>query len=110
MYTVSLLFLRFSVSSIHVLAQRFGCSFSNCIKEARGSAPALVNLIANCFPCFRDESKFEGKVVRFYKRAQILVADLWACFEGEGYGRFDDIDKITMFAGQSRMSVSESSS
>lgn len=43
---------------------------------------------------------FEGrrKPVRILKRAQILVADLWACFEGEGYGEFWDIDKITMFA------------
>jgi len=32
------------------------------------------------------------------KRAQILVADLWACFEGAGPGEFRDIDKITMFA------------
>lgn len=51
------------------------------------------------FPCFRDEIGFEGKTIRFYKRAQILVADLWACFEGESYGKFDDIDTITMFAG-----------
>jgi hypothetical protein len=36
--------------------------------------------------------------VRFLKRAQIVVADLWACFEGTGYGEFYDIDKITMFA------------
>jgi hypothetical protein len=27
-----------------------------------------------------------------------LVADLWACFNGESYGAFRDIDKITMFA------------
>lgn len=39
-------------------------------------------------------------MVRFYKRAQILVADLWACFEGESYGHFHDIDTITMFAGR----------
>jgi hypothetical protein len=26
------------------------------------------------------------------------VADLWACFNGESYGEFHDIDKITMFA------------
>lgn len=32
------------------------------------------------------------------KRAQIFVADIWACFEGESYGEFRDIDKITMFA------------
>ena len=32
------------------------------------------------------------------KRAEILVADLWACFEGQGLGAFTDIDTITMFA------------
>lgn len=32
------------------------------------------------------------------KRAQILVADLWACFDGQGFGQFDDIDSITIFA------------
>jgi hypothetical protein len=36
--------------------------------------------------------------VYIYKRVQILVADLWACFEGKSYGQFDDIDKVTMFA------------
>jgi hypothetical protein len=36
--------------------------------------------------------------VRFLKRAQILVADLWAAFDGASYGEFHDIDKITMFA------------
>lgn len=43
---------------------------------------------------------FEGrrKPIRILKRAQILVADLWACFEGESFGAFRDIDKITMFA------------
>ena len=51
------------------------------------------------FLCFRDEAYFDSKTVRFYKRSQILVADLWACFEGESYGSFHDIDTITMFAG-----------
>lgn len=27
-----------------------------------------------------------------------MVADIWACFEGQSYGEFWDIDKITMFA------------
>ncbi len=36
--------------------------------------------------------------MRLLKRAQILVADLWACFQSEGHGAFRDIDKITMFA------------
>ena len=41
---------------------------------------------------------FHGKTVRIHKRAQILVADLWACFNGQGYGSFGDISKITAFA------------
>jgi len=36
--------------------------------------------------------------VGLYKRAQILVADLWACCAGEGYGAFNDINAITAFA------------
>ncbi|KAK2754830.1 hypothetical protein FQN54_006723 [Arachnomyces sp. PD_36] len=80
-----------------VLYDKYRCSFTNCISEANGSAAALVNLVAESFPCFRDEFRFEGRRVRFYKRAQILVADLWACFEGKSYGKFHDINKITIF-------------
>ncbi len=36
--------------------------------------------------------------MKLYKRAQILVADLWAAFRGRSYGAFVDIDSITMFA------------
>lgn len=36
--------------------------------------------------------------VRILKRAQILISDLWACFNQEGLGEFTDIDEITMFA------------
>ncbi|KAJ8128793.1 hypothetical protein O1611_g4841 [Lasiodiplodia mahajangana] len=69
-------------------------------EAANGSAAALVNLLARDFSCFRDEFQFEGrrKPIRFLKRAQILVADIWGCFNGESYGAFRDIDKITMFA------------
>lgn len=82
------------------ILQKYNCSFTNCIEAADHSAAGLVNLLARDFTCFRDEFPFAGrrKPVRFLKRAQILVADLWACFDGEDYGDFDDIDKITMFA------------
>ena len=29
--------------------------------------------------------------VSFYKRAQILVADIWGCFNGHGEGHFIDM-------------------
>ncbi|KAL2068865.1 hypothetical protein VTL71DRAFT_15203 [Oculimacula yallundae] len=79
--------------------QKYQCSFTNCITSASHSAASLVNLLASNFPCFNDVVRFENrKSVHLLKRAQICVADLWAAFEGEGFGEFDDIDKITMFA------------
>ncbi|BDD62247.1 hypothetical protein MPDQ_002850 [Monascus purpureus] len=81
-----------------VLCEEFDGSFVNCIYDANHSSAVLVNLLADRFPCFRDEATFNGRKVRFYKRAQILVADLWACFDGQSYGEFSDIEKITMFA------------
>ena len=59
------------------------------------------------FPCYRDiavvdgqtcllascgHSSFNSFADYFLKRAQILVAEIWGCFEGRGAGQFDDID------------------
>ncbi|XP_064466416.1 queuosine 5'-phosphate N-glycosylase/hydrolase-like isoform X2 [Ornithodoros turicata] len=76
----------------------FGGSFTNCITQSSQSCQKLINLLAEHFPSFRDEAVFEGFRVSFYKRAQILVADLWSCFEGENLGRFHDIATLTAFA------------
>ncbi|RMZ68966.1 glucooligosaccharide oxidase [Pyrenophora seminiperda CCB06] len=81
-----------------ILEEEFDSSVVTLIEDAGHSAAALVNLLADKFNCFRDEGKFDNKKVRFLKRAQIFVADLWAAFDGQGYGEFNDIDKITMFA------------
>lgn len=83
-----------------VLYEKYNCSIPDLIASANGSAAALVNVLARDFDAFRDEHKWPGrrKPIRFLKRAQIFVADVWACFEGEIYGAFRDIDKITMFA------------
>lgn len=72
--------------------------FENVIKKCNNSAEKLLQLIIEEFPCFRDEAEFDGERVGIYKRAQILVGDIWACYKGDGLGKFDDIDKITMFA------------
>lgn len=70
------------------------------IEKAEHSAGKLVNLLVKHFPSFRDEARFDGKRVRLLKRAQIFVADLWAAFNGTGYGEFKDIGEITIFAGK----------
>lgn len=81
-----------------ILEDEFDGSPSNLIRQADRSAARLVNLLVEIFPAFQDEHRFHGKTVRIYKRAQILVADVWACFNGQDIGAFDDISQITIFA------------
>ncbi|CAG8488579.1 3004_t:CDS:10, partial [Ambispora gerdemannii] len=79
-------------------ASKFNGTFLTCIQQANQSSLRLLTIIVENFPSFRDEALFLGRTVKFYKRAQILIADIWACFEGLGYGTFHDIDEITIFA------------
>ncbi len=95
----------------------FHCgSATHFISKANKSADMLVHLILQSFPGFRDTSVHNNRWVAFYKRAQILVADLWAALGGvpqqndhkdddEKIERtildhcyFYDMDKITTFA------------
>ncbi len=68
------------------------------IAEADRSAVRLVRSVVEAFPSFDDVAVYRGQEVRFYKRAQILVADLVGAFDGRGLGEFDDLDALTAFA------------
>jgi len=85
-------------------------SATNLISKAHYSADMLVHLVLQSCPGFRDTAVdgYKGRWVSFYKRAQILCADLWAAL-GNGqkeykkenildYCHFHDIDNITTFA------------
>lgn len=81
-----------------VLMERFEGKFQNVVKQSKGSAQELVKLMTQHFPSYRDVCSYGGRQVAFLKRAQILVADLWAAYEGVGLGAFHDVDCVTMFA------------
>lgn len=85
------------------------------LSHARRSADRLVALLTSSCPGFRDEAidGARGRQVRFYKRAQIATADLWAALgpnggvvdgsrlAGHPLGSacdFTDIERLTMFA------------
>ena len=70
----------------------------NCVKGCDKSAQKLISTVLDNFPAFRDIADYEGRKVSILKRAQILVADIWALFKGQGIGEFHDIDSLTMFA------------
>lgn len=80
------------------LIEKFDGKFETCVKQSKNSAKRLLKIVVDEFPCFRDEADFNGQRVSIYKRAQILIGDLWSCFRGEGLGYFEDIQKVTMFA------------
>lgn len=86
-------------------------TFTNLvIKQGPLSAPMLVKRIIDTFEGFRDQAVFEGRQVFFYKRAQILVADLIGAYQDfreakEAIGEdtseikeISDTEQLTMFA------------
>ena len=77
-----------------------GGSVLPLVLSCEGSGQRLVSEVLERFPSFRDDARSAHDPARrvcFYKRAQILVADLWHHFGGEGPGRFGDIGELTMF-------------
>ena len=80
-----------------LLARRHAGSFAALVAAARWSAAALVGILCE-MPFYRDVAHYAGADVPFYKRAQITAADLHTAFRGEGPGRFDDLDSLTIFA------------
>ncbi|MCC6179235.1 MAG: queuosine salvage family protein [Chloroflexi bacterium] len=75
-----------------------GGSFAPVVEAAGGDVVRLVDEVVRRFPSFDDVVPYDGAVVRFYKRAQILVSDLHGIFEGRGLGQFGNLDALTAFA------------
>ncbi len=76
---------------------RFNGSFTALVESAESSAGHLVHLLKK-MPYFNDVASYAGRDVLFYKRAQISAADLSLAFQGRAWGRFDDLDQMTIFA------------
>lgn len=86
--------------------EQFGEPIDWVLKHCQGSACMLTDLIAERLPMFRDEASN----VCFYKRAMILVADVWAATGRNQHVKsssptnpnatvsFHDIDQLCMFS------------
>ncbi len=79
------------------LAARYEGRFEGPIEAADRSAARLVAILS-AQPFYRDEPTYRGLGVPLYKRAQLLASDLALAFGGDGPGRFDDLDRLTIFA------------
>ncbi|MCK8601294.1 queuosine salvage family protein [Desulfoferrobacter suflitae] len=79
------------------LLDRFAGSFIRLIEAAAGSAARLTKLLTE-MPFFNDVLSYDKLRVPFFKRAQLTAADLAIAFEGKGPGRFNDLQRLTLFA------------
>lgn len=79
------------------LLDHFNGSCSVLLESAGHSAEKLVKLLAG-LTFYNDTAFYRGINVMFFKRAQITAADLFLAFNGQGPGKFDDIDRLTIFA------------
>ncbi len=81
-----------------VLLARYDGQFANTIEAAQHDAVTLTLLLARNFSSFNDVATWHGQEVRFYKRAQICVADLSMLLQGKGVGAISGMDGLTAFA------------
>lgn len=80
------------------LQEQWDGTFLTAIQRANGSAVALLRDVLRTLPSFRDVQLLGGRELHFYKRAQILIADLVGAFNGGGPGAFHDLHALTAFA------------
>lgn len=80
-----------------LLVTEYDGSYTSVVEAAGGSAERMVELLL-AMPLFRDVATYRGREVPFLKRAQIVPADLARAFDGEGWGSFADLDRLTIFA------------
>lgn len=62
------------------MIKKFNGKVSDIIALANKSAVRLLNILTENFPNFQDHSIYKGHQIHFYKRAQILIGDIYAKF------------------------------
>lgn len=80
------------------MTAKFEGKASNLINAAEGDAQKLLEFIVQNFSSFSDVSSYKERTVFFYKRAQLLVADIYQIFKGQGFGELRNIDQLTACA------------
>jgi hypothetical protein len=79
-----------------LLLAEYGGSPVALVRAAGGSAERLVALL-QALPFYRDAADYAGLRVAFYKRAQLLAADLNLAVQTP-LTAFRDLDRLTIFA------------
>lgn len=82
-----------------VVDAHFKGQFLEVLRSVDFDGPKLLDLVARYFLKFQDHSIYQGEQIFFYKRAQILVGDLFGAFDQRaGAIRIANIERLTCFA------------
>jgi hypothetical protein len=81
-----------------VLREHWGGSATTFVADARHDATRLTQMVAENFASFDDIAVYDNRPVHFFKRAQILAADLYGAFGGKDWGTLDNLETLTAFA------------
>jgi hypothetical protein len=79
------------------LLDHFNGSITGLVEAAESSAGRLIQLLKK-MPYYDDVEPYGELEVPFFKRAQIVAADLAVAFQGQKWGYFSDLDQLTIFA------------
>lgn len=77
-----------------ILIQKFSGDFENLIELGKGEALKILNLITENFPSFNDFAIYKGKKVFFYKKAQLLIAEI----SKRKLAKIKNVEKLTALA------------
>jgi hypothetical protein len=80
-----------------LLLECYEGTYAALVERAAESAQALVGNLA-AMPFFEDVALWRSRRVPFYKRAQLMAADLALVFGNQGWGKFHDLNQLTIFA------------
>ena len=82
-----------------VIVDHFNGDFLLILERANNDAETLLEIVVTLFLKFQDHCIYEGEQVFFYKRAQILVGDLFGALQQKGGPlQIKDVGRLTCFA------------
>jgi hypothetical protein len=85
-----------------ILCNKYNAHFYNLVKRSNERAfyqgKGMVERLTQDFPSFDDSVKYQDRLVRFDKRAQLTVGSLYGRFRNKGLFKLRDVEDLSVFS------------
>lgn len=81
-----------------VILEKYNGDVIDFISSGGKDVPELLRHIVRELPSFDDTANYKGEKIYFWKRAQLLINDIYIAFDGKGIGEFRNLSYLTAFA------------